>query len=389
MRLLKTITAGAAFALAAPAPALAQSPPAAAPAAAADYSNPANWLCLPGRADACGRPLPTTVLNANGYGSVGQAVPAADPPADCFYLYPTISRDPGANSDLVPGIEEQAVAAVQLARFGSVCKTYAPMYRQVTLAALQSVMAGKPMGDFSLAYGDVLNAWHYYLEHQNKGRPFILIGHSQGTVLLSKLLARDIEGSDAARRMLSAILLGFNIEVPEGKRVGGTFKQTPLCSSVGETGCVLTYVSFRADSPPPDISFFGRAAAPGMTVGCTNPARLRSERTALDSYWYAGPSSVPSSAPPIVWSSGGTPPTPFLRTDGLVSAQCVNRGPIGYLAVTVNADPRDPRTDRIPGDVELGGKIAPGWGLHLADMSMAMGDLMALIEAQEAAFAKR
>ena len=53
---------------------------------------------------------------------------AANPSADCFYVYPTISRDPTDNSDLVPGIEEQAVAAVQLARFASVCKTYAPIY---------------------------------------------------------------------------------------------------------------------------------------------------------------------------------------------------------------------------------------------------------------------
>ena len=177
--------------------------------------------------------------------------------------------------------------------------------------------------------------------------------------------------------MLSALLIGFNDEVPEGTLVGGSFKRTPLCSKVGETGCVVTYVSYRATNPPPPTALFGRAVGPGMTVGCTNPARLRKVTTPLDSYWYAGPGSSP-----IAWSASGAPPTPFLRTEGLVSAVCVNRGRFGYLAVTVNADPSDQRTDQIPGDVTIGGAIQAGWGLHLADMNLAQGDLIALVEAQ-------
>jgi hypothetical protein len=180
--------------------------------------------------------------------------------------------------------------------------------------------------------------------------------------------------------MLSALLLGFNVEVPEGKLVGGSFKQTPLCTKVGQTGCVVTYVSFRATNPPPPGSLFGRASRPGMTVACTNPARLRKVTTPLDSYWYTGPTT--SSAAPFEWSKSGPPPTPFVRTDGLASAACVNRGPIGYLAVSVNADPSDARTDEIRGDVVANGVVQPGWGLHLADVNLAQGDLIALIEAQ-------
>jgi DUF3089 family protein len=362
-------------------PVLAQEPP-----AAPDYSRAEHWLCLPGRDDPCSKALPTTALDANGYGSVGEAKPAADPPVDCFYVYPTVSRDPGDNSDLTLGVEEQAVAVVQLARFGGVCRTFAPMYRQATLTSLLRAIAGDgPARSLVLPYQDVVAAWRHYLQHYNKGRPFVLIGHSQGTIHLSQLLAREIEDSPAASRMLSAMLVGFNVEVPEGKLVGGTFRKTPLCSRVGETGCVVTYVSFRATNPPPPGALFGRTATPGMTVGCTNPARLVRGSAPLDSYWYAGP-SVTSTQTPVEWSSQGAPPTLFLRTDGLVSAACINRGPLGYLAVSVNADPADARTDTIPGDVMLGGRVAPGWGLHLVDMNIAMGDLIALVEAQSAAF---
>jgi hypothetical protein len=89
---------------------------------------------------------------------------------------------------------------------------------------------------------------------------------------------------------------------------------------------------------------------------------------------------------PITWSSKGAPPTPFLRTEGLASGECRNDGPLGYLAINVNADPNDARTDTIPGDVMAAGTLQPGWGMHLADVNIAMGDLMRLVEAQAAAY---
>jgi hypothetical protein len=48
--------------------ALAPAQPAAtlATTAPVNYSSDSNWLCLPGRKDACSTPLPTTALNANG-----------------------------------------------------------------------------------------------------------------------------------------------------------------------------------------------------------------------------------------------------------------------------------------------------------------------------------
>ena len=372
----------AGLALASAAPAAAQEAP-----AAPDYSKTEAWLCLPGRDDACSKPLPTVALNPNGYGSVGQAVPARDPKIDCFYVYPTVSRDPGDNSDMAAGPEEQATAAVQFARFAGTCRTFAPLYRQATLAALLRQARGegaRTAQSVALAYGDVAAAWREYIETHNKGRPFVLIGHSQGTIHLSQLLAREIEGRPESKRMLSALLIGFNVDVPEGKIVGGTFRETPLCTRLGETGCVVAYVSFRATNPPPAVSLFGRSPRPGMTVACTNPARLAKGSAPLDSYWYAAP-SVTSTPSAIRWSREGTPPAPFVRTQGLASAACVNRGNAGYLSVAVNADPADARTDQIPGDVMIDGRPQAGWGLHLADMNLALGDLIALVEAQSEA----
>lgn len=372
------------------APALAQPPaPAPAPAPApVDYADQANWLCLPGRHDSCGTPLATAALNPGGYGPVAASTIAASPPIDCFYVYPTVSRDPALNSDLSPGPEEQAVAAVHLGRFAGICRTFAPMYRQGTISSIGAMLSGQdPAPIFNLAYGDVASAWHYYLEHYNNGRPVVLIGHSQGTIHLIRLISSEIEGRPVAARMLSALLIGFNVEVPEGQVTGGTFRTTPLCTRLGQTGCVVTYVSFRASAPPPEGALFGRAVHPGNTIACTNPAALGSDAaTPLDSYWYAASRTMSAG---IAWSSTGDPPAPFLHTEGLVSGACVHRGQIGYFAVSVNADPSDARTDRIPGDVSLGGIPAPGWGIHLVDVNLTLGNLIRVVEAQRDAWQHR
>ena len=358
------------------APAAAQMPP------PVDYAKPASWLCLPGRGDTCSTPLRTTALGPNGYGATGLSKVARNPRIDCFIVYPTVSRDQGLNSDLNPGDgEEKFAIATQFARLSGVCRTFAPIYRSMTLGAVTAAATG---GDVTLpaaiALGDVRAAWRNYLATRNQGRPFVLVGHSQGSLMLIQLLARDIEGRPEAKRMKLAILPGFNVMVPRGKRVGGTFKSTPLCATPGETGCVMSWVSFRERNAPPAGALFGIASAPGMTVGCTNPARPGATGwVPLDSYWYSR-SSQPVPGGPIAWSSEGPAPTPYLRTEGLVSARCVSDGPRGYLSIRTNADPRDKRTDRVGGEVGALGFFLPGWGMHLSDIYVSQGDILRAIE---------
>jgi len=349
--------------------------------ASPDYSNGSNWLCLPGRADICSIPLKTTALNPNGYGSTGQSTVAKNSGIDCFYVYPTVSRDQGVNSDLSPA-EEKAAVEVQFARFAGTCRTFAPIYRSMTVGLIAAVAAGADYkGPMATAYGDVRAAWKEYLTKYNRGRPFVLIGHSQGSWMLQMLIAQEIEGKPIAKQMKLAIIPGFNVLVPQGKLVGGTFKSTPVCSRPGQTGCIMTWTSYREKNAPPPGAVFGYAEAPGMTIACTNPARPGATGWVnLDSYWYAR-SAQPVPGGPIQWSTEGPPPSPFLRTEGLVSARCVNDGPRGYLSIRTNADPKDKRTDRIGGEVGILGMFIPGWGMHLADMSAPMGDLIRQVSA--------
>ena len=371
---------------------VAQTPPVSGASTPSDYDDGANWLCRPGRKDACGTDLSSTIVAADGRMTPATFRPAAAPQVDCFYVYPTVSLDRSANSDLVPGPEEMAVIANQFARFGEVCRTFAPMYRQVTIPALRSGMAGTPMPgiDREIGYADVLAAWRHYLSKDNGGRGVILIGHSQGSGVLKRLIAEQIDGKADQARLIGAYLIGTNLLVPAGRASGGDFKSVPICSSKGEVGCVVSYVSFRATLPPPAQTRFARTDKPGMQVACVNPAAIGSDRPAIvQSFLGNRPSVSSAQLPPKPWVAGKTVATPFVQTPGLLTAACTTDGSARYLKVAVNAVPGDPRTDEISGDVVNDGQVATDWGLHVIDVNLAMGDLLNVARAQSRAYLAR
>ena len=126
--MLKQFVIGAALlaGLSHAAPARAQAPPAAQPPAEApkpnNYADPKSWLCRPGSHDACDIDETATVVAADG--TLTRETWKADPNAaiDCFYVYPTISTDPGQNSDMIADPAEINVVKQQFARFSSKCR---------------------------------------------------------------------------------------------------------------------------------------------------------------------------------------------------------------------------------------------------------------------------
>ncbi len=392
--LMRTLTLAASVATVALSTALGQEqpvqqPPAQQPPAPVqiknEYSDGKSWLCRPGRQDACAVDLTTTIVAANG--TLTRETWAADPnaPIDCFYVYPTVSLDPTPNSDMNAGPEETGVVRAQFARFASKCRPYAPLYRQVTLTALRAGIAGRTMAvDRALGYNDVVEAWNFYLEHDNNGRGVVLIGHSQGSGVLTQLIRTEIDGKAVQSRVISALLLGTSLPVPRGKDVGGAFQHLPLCHASTQTGCVVTYASFRSTVPPPPSSNFGRVQGENMVSGCTNPAALGGGSGPLRSYLSArGRSITGSSAEPGPWVTPAQPiETPFVSVPGLLTAQCVSNEHGSYLEITVHGDPTDPRTDDIAGDVVTNGQVQANWGLHLIDVNLAMGNLLDLVDVQ-------
>ncbi|MFN3592362.1 MAG: DUF3089 domain-containing protein, partial [Thermaurantiacus sp.] len=170
-------------------------------AAQPDYSRPEAWLCLPGNEDPCEtKDLAFLDVTAGG---VSAPVPVVRPdaaPIDCFYVYPTVSRQPAGNSDGTLTDDERYVAEQQIARYGQMCRVFAPLYRQATLAAI----AGLAPGDGEMAFADVASAWAQYISFHNEGRGVLLVGHSQGARHLARLLATRISETPEEAKLVGA-----------------------------------------------------------------------------------------------------------------------------------------------------------------------------------------
>ncbi|HEY2050677.1 MAG TPA: DUF3089 domain-containing protein [Caulobacteraceae bacterium] len=362
--------------------------PEAAPLPPNDYGDPATWLCRPDiHPNACDVELDATVVEADGSTHVQPFHAQPDAKIDCFYVYPTVSLDPGVLATMKAEPAELNVIKQQFARLGASCRLFAPLYRQFTLTALAAAMSGHPLPGSAqrptTPYDDVRAAWRWYLAHENHGRGVVLVGHSQGSGMLTELIKREIDGKPDQARLISAILMGTSLVVPPNADVGGDFKSIPLCRADTQTGCVIAYASFRETNPPPENSRFGRprTPAPGMIAACVNPASLGGGSGRLVSYFSTRPSSIaPGAQPSPVWDKGKTIDTPFVTLPGLLTAQCAHTPGFNYLAIHINADPGSPRTSEIAGDVVVNGQILRDWGLHLIDANLAMGNLVEIVQ---------
>jgi Protein of unknown function (DUF3089) len=322
--------------------------------------------------DPCSQSLATTAVTATGATSVSSPTPTASAAFACFYVYGTVSREPSVNADLRRGKAEITAAEVQASPFSPVCQVYAPIYRQVTLAGL----AAHPDLNFGpaetvTAYNSIKAGFEDFLTRQLDGRPFVVIGDSQGAAMLNMLLARLVDNVPALRsRLVTAIILGGNVEVPAGQLAGGTFRHIPACSRLGETGCVIAYSSFP--STPPADSLFGRpgqgvslqsgqTAKSGLQVVCVNPAALS-----------GGSSTLAPVFPSLLQAAS----TPWVSYPGLYTARCEHSDGASWLNITKATGPADHR----PTVAQEGG---PAYGYHVWDLGLAQDNLVSDVAAAE------
>jgi hypothetical protein len=336
------------------------------------YSGTENWLCRPdieGEANVCEADLSSTIVFSDGTTEVEASPTAVDQPVDCFYVYPTVSGDPGDNADLLAD-NEINITIVEAARYRSVCRLFVPLYRQKTTSSIFSGRYNLPELT-EVAYGDVLDAFKHFIAN-NDGRGFILVGHSQGTEHLIRLIQEQIE-TDAIlkQRMIAAHLIGFRVAVPNEAETGATFELTPPCTFENDTHCYVNYSSYRASVPPDaTTAVFGITDSPDTRSPCTHPVDLGAGLQELDAYF--SPSVLEAYSDP---ADNFAITTPFVKLPGLFQGECIEEDGKGYLAVTVNGDLSDPRVDDVS-DILL------GWGLHRYDVFLAQGDLVRLAHKQ-------
>jgi hypothetical protein len=335
------------------------------------------WLCLPGRADPCSGDLAATAVQPDGTRVLEPPLPEGSPPADCFYVYPTVDMGvfPGNHEDFSDLAPMTDAAIAQAARFRQVCSLYVPLYRQANIGTY--VVSGPQLEQrLEFAYSDVEAAFRRYLEAYDRGHPIVLLGHSQGAHILKRLVQRLFDHDAGMRsRLLVAILLGGDVQVPKGKVVGATFDKIPLCTGPYETGCVIAYRSHEEGAP---IAPGPNLPDPGNQSACVDPAGLSDVRHAFTGSYIPLNDKLRSELRGVADVK-----TPFVAFHDFYTGRCTD-GPEGYryMAISLAGAPGDTRVNPVNFKAM---PLRRTLGLHPLDFQIPQEDLIEAVARRERA----
>ncbi len=213
-----------------------------------DYSNPANWVICE----------ETIRKNCE---------------VDLFYVLPTIYSDKN-NAYMLwhdnKAIQKKAqmIATQNTGIFSPYSRVFAPYYRQAEFRrVLKEINLPIEKQKFiHRGINDVKDAFRYYLKHYNKGRPFILLGFSQGSMVLLEIMKSEFADRKINAKLVAAYLIGYP-NMPK------TFPNCPYlrtAQKADDTGVIITY---NSQAPGKVVSHFtGR-----NNVYCINPVNWRTD----------------------------------------------------------------------------------------------------------------
>ncbi len=200
-----------------------------------DYSDMKNWAAHPRIHD----PSDSVPAFLNGE--------KRDTSVDVFFIHPTTYTAYKPEYGLNAGLSDAAInkktdngsILFQASVFNGDCRVFAPRYRQANLKVFFA-LSGRPESKqaLDLAYQDVKNAFQYYLDHWNHGRPIIIASHSQGTVHAIRLLQEFFDGKPLQKQLVCAYLIGYQIKKD-------AFKNIPIGTTATQTGCFVGWRSYK------------------------------------------------------------------------------------------------------------------------------------------------
>jgi pimeloyl-ACP methyl ester carboxylesterase len=243
---------------------------------APDYSDASNWLSQPSSND-------------------------TSKPVDVFFLYPTIYQQANSSDPIVcsadnPQMRTGARAAFSrtASAFSPLANVYAPYYRQAAIQVLtmppskqQAIVGGEPTAD-------ALSAFDYYIKHLNKGRPFILAGHSQGSNIMINLMADYMKKNpEVYKRMIVAYVPGYSI-TPEYLQQNSELK---FAETADDTQVIVSYNTVALTTTMPDP-----VVLPGAMV--INPITWTRSETTATAAQNLGSISLDASGYPVLDGQG-------------------------------------------------------------------------------------
>jgi len=263
-----------------------------------------------------------------------------------FFIHPTsyLSRD---NWNAPMGDEEAERIARLYVRgmaspFNAASEIWAPRYRQATMGAF---LTDEPEGEQAIdaAYGDVLEAYRFFLDTVDADTPVVLVGHSQGSLHLLRLLREEVRGSPLADRMVAAYAIGWPISVDHDLPELGF----DACATPAQTGCVLSWSSFAEPADPSSV-----IETYAASIGFDGEPRGTSQILCNN---------------PVTGTFGGSAPA-VANLGTLVPDDSMSTGELVPAAVPARCDDRGLLLIGDP--PELGSYVLPGNNYHVYDIPL-------------------
>ncbi|MBK8256578.1 MAG: DUF3089 domain-containing protein [Polyangiaceae bacterium] len=338
------------------------------------YGDNDMWLCKPDlpQNPCASADLTATEILPDGSTRRVPFQPAADPPLDCFYIYPTVDLDPnpGNHTSFADTAPMLKVTLSQAARFQEVCRLYAPLYRQITVgtyAAPQWTLDER----LAVAYSDVADAFAHYLGQYNRGRGIVVLGHSQGAFMAAEVLRHFFDGDPFLEpRLVAGLVIVGRVETLPGELSGGTFSSLPVCTDPDEIGCVVTFRAYR-DGANVAGDMHGPPAGRESTCTSLGPPGPDGRTPVAGSYFSTFGAGLSRRLDDI--------DTPYVFYQNLFSTQCVpGAGGFKHLSVALDRSPEDRRP--LPFDLDEPRFEKTMMGLHTVEMGMLQRDLIQIVE---------
>ena len=162
---------------------------------------------------------------------------------DVFFIHPTtyVGIRKGWNADIndntLNSKTDVSTILYQASVFNQHCRIFAPRYRQAHISAF-FVNNSESEEAFDTAYADIKSAFEIYLKEYNKGKPFIIAGHSQGAKMEERLIKEFIDGKPLQKKLIVAYIIGWPVPTD-------LFEEFQPCSSAEETSCFCTWRTFQ------------------------------------------------------------------------------------------------------------------------------------------------
>ena len=347
------------------------------------YSDMSMWLCGPDDVDHdyCLDNIDSTEILQDNTRQLVKHEAAVNPDYDCFYIYPTVDLTGAVGqhtdfSDINPMLDPLMSQAARLTKY---CRVYAPLYKQITIPTFME--EDEILEEYlAKAYEDIEDAFKHYMGQYNKGRPFIIAGHSQGSRMATFLLQNLFDDDPQMReKFVLGLLIGGNVTVKKGELTGGSFQNIPACSDKEESGCVVGYRSFSAIVGAPEDT--GDSELVSICVNPGTPGTLDKIKVA-SAYFptimrqaYFGSTFEDFAEDEGIDSA-------FIHYKNMYTAQCVEQASGNkYMEINVQQDAGDLRDDIIDYDYFLySSTTGLKLGFHVVDYNFLMGDILKLVE---------